>query len=64
MSNVNQYLRRPELTAIQALDAPVSELVKVTDEAAAALNRAFQIKTIHDLAESPYFESAEEEHHD
>ena len=60
MSTTRQYLRRPEFTAKQALDAPITDLVAVTEEAAEVLDKAMQIKTIQDLAESTHFQFAEQ----
>lgn len=60
MTNVREYLRRPELAPEEALKAPVSELVGITDKAANVLRKALHITTIHDLAESPYFEFSDE----
>lgn len=56
----HEYLRTPDLTATNALDAPISELAGISDEIAAVLKRTLQVETIHDLAESPSFEFAAE----
>ena len=59
MPTIRQYLRRPDLTAEQALDAPVGDLVWIDEATAATLGTALRIKTIRDLAASSHFAFAE-----